>query len=78
MTDPLPISDAAARAGVPGHLAPVGKAPAHADGDDAAKPAPGAGTPAKMGMGAKIGVGAAIGSAAIAAALLYVNHGRER
>ena len=43
-----------------------------------AVPAPGGDTPARIGRGVKIGVGAAIGSAAIAAALLYVNHGRKR
>lgn len=42
-----------------------------------AVPAPGGDTPARIGRGVKIGVGAAIGSAAIAAALLYVNHGRS-
>lgn len=76
MTHARPIPEAA-QAAWPAHPAPSDTV-AEPSVVPAETPVSGAGSSAKMAMGTKIGVGAAIGSAAIAAALLYVNHGRKR
>ena len=79
MTHAPPLPDAA-RAPWPAHPAPHEAAPETAAPETAApgtvkdEPQPGSGARTLV----RIGVGAAIGSAAVAAALLYVNHGRKK